>query len=69
MYQVCTFLPCNDQIRFKAAIEGDTNHQGKLSSASTGRFAALLFSFAVVLSELNKTDGLVGVTSTSISSS
>lgn len=44
-------------------------YHGRLSSASTGRFAALLFPFVVVLSELNIIESLTGGASTSISSS
>ncbi len=44
-------------------------YHGRLSSASTGRFAAVLFPFALVLSELNMMDSLTGGASTSISSS
>ncbi len=42
---------------------------GKLSSASTGRFAALLLPFALVLSELNIMVSFTTGASTSISSS
>ena len=44
-------------------------YHGRLSSASIGRFAALLFPFVVVLSELNIIESLTGGASTSISSS
>lgn len=45
------------------------SYHGRLSSASTGKFAAVLFPFALVLSELNMIDSLTGGASTSISSS
>ena len=45
------------------------DHHGKLSSASTGKFAALRFPFAFVLSELKDSEfALIGA-SISISSS
>jgi len=54
-------------VRFLAEV-GILYH-GRLSSASTGRFAALLLPFAFVLSELNIIESLAGGASTSISSS
>lgn len=45
------------------------DHHGKLSSASTGKFAALRFPFAFVLSELKESEFLVIGPSISISSS
>ena len=45
------------------------SHHGRLSSASTGRFAALLLPFEPVLFELKVRDSFTEGTSTSISSS
>lgn len=44
-------------------------YHGRLSSASTGKLAAVLLPFALVLSELNIIDSLTGGASTSMSSS
>ena len=44
-------------------------YHGRLSSASTGRFAALLFPFVFELFELNMIESLIGGASMSISSS
>lgn len=44
-------------------------YQGRLSSASTGKLAALLFPFELVLSELNIISSRTGGASISISSS
>lgn len=69
MYQVCTSLPCNDQPQVINHTVRWLSHHGRLSSASTGRLAALLLPFALVLFELNIIDSLAGGASTSISSS
>lgn len=45
------------------------NHHGKLSSASTGKFAALRLAFAFVLSELKRSEFVAIGASMSISSS